>query len=163
MNPTLYSNKLVSEYLSNGCWGNRTLRDLCHENSLSYPDKIALVDLKRRLTWGEVDDYSERLASGLAELGFSKDNIILVQLYNSIELFLTLLAAEKAGVIIAGCPPTFRHAEIDSIARKTGARGIVIGENTHSFDYYHMAQDLRPSLINLKHVIFTGTNVPQDT
>ncbi len=162
MKPTLYSDGLVSEYLSDGCWENRTLCDLCHENSLSYPDKTALVDLKRRLTWSEVDDCSERLAHGLAELGFSKDTIILVQLYNSIELFLTLVAAEKAGVIVAGCPPAFRHAEIESIAHKTGAKGIIIGENTHNFDYYHMVRDLRPSLPNLTHVVFTGTNVPQD-
>jgi non-ribosomal peptide synthetase component E (peptide arylation enzyme) len=163
MKPTLYSNELVSEYLSNGCWENRTLRDLCHDNSVSYPDKTALVDFKRRITWGEVDNYSERLARGLTELGFSKDSVILVQLYNSTELFLTLLAAEKTGVIVAGCPPTFRHTEIESIARKTAARGIIIGENTHNFDYYHMVKDLRPNLTNLKHVIFTGTNVPQNT
>lgn len=163
MKPALYSDKLVSEYLDNGCWESRTLRDLCRENSVLYPDKTALVDSKSSLTWREVNDCSERLAQGFAELGFIKHGIILVQLYNSIELFLTLVAAEKAGVIVAGCPPTFRHAEIESVAGKTGARGIIIGENIHNFSYYHMVQDLRPDLVNLKHVVFTGTDVPQDT
>ncbi len=162
MKPTLYSDELVGEYLSDGCWENRTLRDLCRENARSHPAKTALVDLKRRLTWGEVDDCSERLAHSLAELGFSKDNVILVQLYNSVELFLLLVATEKAGVIVAGCPPTFRHTEIESIAYKTGARGIVIGENTHNFNYYHMVRDLRPNLPGLKQVVFAGADVPPD-
>jgi non-ribosomal peptide synthetase component E (peptide arylation enzyme) len=162
MKPTLYTDELISEYLNNGCWEHKTLRELCHESSMLYPDKTALVDSKRRVTWGEVADYSEQLALSLVKLGFSKDSIILIQLYNSIELFLTLVAAEKAGVIVAACPPNFRHAEIESIAQKTATRGIIIGENTHGFDYFRMVKDLRPNLTNLKQVIFTGTNVPRD-
>jgi len=161
MKPTLYTEAMLQEYVSNGCWEAETLRYLCQRNTKERAGKEAVVDSKTRLSWDEVEEYSDDIALSFLELGLKKDDVILVQLYNRVELFLLIIACEKAGVIMAGCPPTFRHAEIKAIARHTGAAALVVDGQSHGFDYCKMAQDISGTIPGLKHIFVADRSVPE--
>ncbi|MFC1906576.1 AMP-binding protein [Chloroflexota bacterium] len=164
MNGTRYTAELINDYVEQGFWHPTLLTaDLCDRCAREFSNKEAVVDIKTRLTWGEVNRQIDKIARGLRDLGFEKDDVLATQLPNSVEYFLLLFATEKAGTPIVGSQPTFRHAEMESILRETRAKGIVITRKFRDIDYVGMIEEIRPSLPDLKHIIIAGDDVPEGT
>ena len=64
------------------------------------PDKEALVDGDRRLTYRELNRRVNRLARGLAERGLVYGDRIAILSYNRSEFVETIMAAAKLGLIL---------------------------------------------------------------
>ncbi len=161
---TRYTEELVNDFIKRGFWDPALLAaDLCDGCARDYPDKEAVVDPKSRLTWREVGLRISRIARGLLDLGFKKDDVLATQLYNSVEYFLLFFACEKAGVTIVSALPTFRQTEMESILQQTKAKGIIIARKFRDFDYFSMVEELQPGLPELKHIIVVGDDIPRGT
>ncbi len=159
---TRYTKELINGYVREGFWDPELLiTDLSERCARDYPDEEAVVDSRSRLTWREVSRRIDRIARGLLDLGFKKDDVLATQLYNSVEYFLLFFACERAGVVMATAQPTFRQAEMEPILRQTGAKGIVIPRRFRDFDYFSMVEELQPGLPELKHVIVMGEDIPE--
>lgn len=135
-----------------------TAADCCDRNAREIGGREALVDRRRRLTWSRVKECSDRLALSLLDLGLRHDDRILVQLPNGVELFLTRLACEKAGLRLVTVTPTFRRAELAPILDFTRPAAAVIPREHRGFDHYGMIESLRPS--ELRHLLVAGEDVP---
>ncbi len=157
---TLYSQEVINDYLRKGLWTLRLTADNCDHNGRDSPDKEALVDAESHLTWAEVSEQSDRLALGLLDLGFKKDDHILVQLPNCVELYLLIIAGEKSGITIVSAQPTFRQYELRSILRHVKAKGVVIPWVFRDFDYFEMIREIKPELPDLEHIIIVGEEIP---
>ena len=131
-----------------------TAADFCDRNAREFGAKEALVDHRRRLTWGQVKELSDRLALGLLNLGLKRDAKILAQLPNWAELFLLRLACEKAGLRLVTVTPSFRAAELALIVRFTRPEAAIIPGNYRAFDYYGLLQSVRNP--ELKQIIVAG-------
>jgi acyl-CoA synthetase (AMP-forming)/AMP-acid ligase II len=59
------------------------------------PDRTALVAGSRRLTYAELDERTDRLASALASRGIGKDDHVGLQLYNDAPFVESMIAAFK--------------------------------------------------------------------
>jgi len=158
---TLYTPELIDDYVKRGLWDRTLTADNCDRNGKNYPEREAIIDSSCRLTWGKVSKLSDRLALGLLSLGLKKDDRILVQLPNCAELYLLIIAGEKAGITIVTVQPTFRHAELISIAGHVRAKAIVIPRQFRNLDYFEMVKDIEPQLSCLKHIITTGDEIPE--
>lgn len=158
-----YTKELIDEYLEKGYWDLTLMADNVDQNGRDFPDKEALVDARHRLTWAEVSQQSDRLALGLLDMGFKRDDVILVQLPNSVELYLLIVAGEKAGITIVTAQSTFRHNEIRALLRHTEAKGILIPRVFRDFNYFDMLMEFRPELSKLEHIIITGDDIPEGT
>jgi len=157
-----YTEELIKEYVEKGFWHPTMLiSDLMEQSARDYPDKEAVLDSRARLTWQEVSQRVDKIARGMLDLGFKRDDVVAIQLPNSVEYFLLFFACEKAGVIMATAQHTFRHAEMEPVLRQTRAKGIIITRKFRNFDYYEMIQELRPGLPELEHVIVLGDDVPE--
>ncbi len=156
-----YTDDLVKEYLEKGYWENTTWSDIWDRNAANIPNREAIADARRRLTWFAAKTFTDRLALGLLKLGFKKDDVLVMQIPNSVELALLRIACEKAGVICTPILRTFRQAEVEYILKYMGAPGIVIRWRFRDFDYYGMIELLKPKLPALKHVLVAGDVVPQ--
>jgi non-ribosomal peptide synthetase component E (peptide arylation enzyme) len=163
MESNIYSKELISQYWESGYWQDLTTVELCETNAREYPDVEALVDSKSRLTWAQVKQLSDRIALALLELGFKKNDVLLLQLYNCVEFYLVRLACEKAGVTCATAAATFRQAEVEAILRHLEAKGIIISWRYRNFDYFSMVQGMMPNLPSLKHILVVGDEVPEGT
>jgi len=51
--PTLYNQAMIAEYTKNGYWDSVTVADTWDQRAQDLPDKEALVDARKRLTWSE--------------------------------------------------------------------------------------------------------------
>ncbi|WP_433787065.1 amino acid adenylation domain-containing protein [Actinomycetospora sp. CA-101289] len=71
------------------------------------PDAAALVHGDERLTWGELDQRSGRLARALVEAGAGPDRVVAVSLPRSAELFVALVAVLRAGAAFLALDPDY--------------------------------------------------------
>ena len=155
-----YTNEMVDRYVKAGYWTRELTVDFWDRNASSYPDEEALVDSRNRLTWLQAKQRIDRLALGLLDLGFKKDDVLLIQLYNSVELNLIRLACEKAGILLAIVPYTFRHTELESVLKQVEAKGVFISYEFRGFNYFEMFEEIRPRVQALKHIFMIGDKVP---
>lgn len=69
-------------------------------NAAKFPDKMALKDERRSVTFDELNRRVNRLANALLGLGLKKEDKLGVVSYNCIEFMEIYLAAAKSGVIV---------------------------------------------------------------
>ncbi len=159
---TLYTPQRIQEYTKKGYWDSTTLSDLWDDNARKYPAREALVDSNTRLTWAQAKVRIDRLALGLVELGIKKDELIVIQTPNMVELVLMRVACEKAGVLCLPVLRSLRNVEVENILSRTKAVGIMIPYKFRDYDYYQMVKEVRPRLPALRHVFVVGAEVPPD-
>jgi acyl-CoA synthetase (AMP-forming)/AMP-acid ligase II len=167
----LSSEALIEEYTQKGWWGTDTILDLFLKNARSTPDAIALVDPPNRLAWtsgdpqrltyAAVDQASGRLAAGLQAAGLRKDDLIMVQLPNIVELGLIYLAAARIGAIISPLPVQFRTHELKSVMSIAKPKAFITTTNFSGFDHVAMVRGLQKDFSSLETVISLGDDLPQ--
>jgi len=158
-----YTDEMIEEYVKAGYWTKELTVDFWDRNALLYPEKEAIVDSKCRLTWSQAKQKIDTLALNLINLGFKKDDVILVQLYNSVELTLIRLACEKAGILLAIVPYTFRHAEIESVLKYVCVKGVVIPYEFRSVNYFEMYKEINSHVKGLEYIFIVGDKIPENT
>ncbi|MGB9367201.1 MAG: AMP-binding protein, partial [Xanthobacteraceae bacterium] len=91
-----------------------TLDDLFRRAAVARPDALALLDPPdrpsitdgpvRRLTYAEADRAISALAARLRGFGLPTDSVVAIQLANTVESVIALLAVMRAGLIAAPLP-----------------------------------------------------------
>ncbi len=157
--PTRYTPEMEKEYLGKGYWTRTTFAEVWDRNAREFPDKEAVVDSRTRITWGQAKVWIDRLALGFLDMGFKKDELIVLQLPNSVELNILRVAAEKAGLLSLPIMRTFRHKEVEYILQYTGAKGIVTPVEFRDFNYLDMLAEIRGNAPALKHIFTVGDKI----
>jgi fatty-acyl-CoA synthase len=85
-----------------------TFGEILRVNARRYPSKTAVVDRERRLTYGELELRTNRLAHGLAALGVGRGETVGMLVGNSVLFVELYLAIVKLGAIAV--PFNTRHA-----------------------------------------------------
>ncbi|MEJ2724626.1 MAG: long-chain fatty acid--CoA ligase [Deltaproteobacteria bacterium] len=84
----------------------RGIGDVLRLNAKYYPDKRAVVDSPKELTWRELNERVNRFSNALVGLGCRKGDRIAILAYSSIEYLESIFACAKAGLIYV--PLNFR-------------------------------------------------------
>lgn len=124
-----YTKELVARYEREGYWTSTYPVDFWEENARRNPNGDALVFGAQRFTWKSAVEAIHKLAIGLVQCGFARDDVLALQAHNSAALMLLRLAAEKAGIISLLVPPTFSKAEVCAIAERLPIAGVVLGDS----------------------------------
>ncbi len=161
--PTLYTPELIREYTRAGFWDNTSMSDLWEQNAKECPGQEAIADSRTRLTWAEANRWIDRLALGLLETGLKKDDVVVLQLPNVVELALLRVACEKSGLVCLQALRNLRSQEMAYILKHMEAVATVTPWQFRDFDYFAMIQDIRGALPGLKHVFIVGDKVPAGT
>ena len=100
----------VADHVARGWWDGTTVDALFQRTARAGGDAIALIDppnrvsldgaTPERLGWTAVADRVERTAAALLALGLVKDDIVAVQLPNTVDAMIVLLAAARLGLIV---------------------------------------------------------------
>jgi acyl-CoA synthetase (AMP-forming)/AMP-acid ligase II len=114
------------------------------------PERIALVDGDRRLTFLELDELSDRLASSLVAGGIAKGDVVACQLPNVWEYVCLLLAATKVGAIISPQHIISRASEIEYCLGFADAKAFFYIPRYADFDFQAMVTGLRSRLPALR-------------
>lgn len=159
---TRFYPELIRDYTSQGYWTNISLGDYFRRNLHDYPDKIAVADGQRELTYRELGALVERIAAGLIRAGIRPTQRIAIQLPNSIEFVAMFEAIALIGAVIVPVVPIYRNWEVKYILQATGAVGIVVPREMGGFDYVKMITDISQEVPDLKRVWAVGLEETRD-
>ncbi|MGV7216775.1 AMP-binding protein [Bradyrhizobium sp. UFLA05-112] len=141
----------------------RTLTRQPHAPALYDPiNKIRITGhLPRRLTYAEADRAIEALSAHFVESGLPANSVIAVQLPSTVEFVLTVLAAQRAGLVVAVLPLLWRHAELTAALNRTAARAIVTMSKVDGVIYADLAMHAAAEAFSIRHVCGFGTDLPE--
>ncbi len=102
-----------------------TLRDLLTVQARRFEKKVFLESADGQYSFAEVDDRTDRVASGLSRLGLRAGDRVALLMSNRPELVFFLLGAPKLGIIPVPVDPVCSQEEIISILWHSGATAVV--------------------------------------
>ncbi|GAA2597751.1 (2,3-dihydroxybenzoyl)adenylate synthase [Dactylosporangium fulvum] len=133
----------AEEYRRRGWWLPLPITDVALGSSSSYADRCAVVDGDRRLSYGELAAAVDAAASRLHRLGIRRRDHVLVQLPNSLEHVVVVLALIRLGAPPVVTLPALREYELDHIIRVTRPVAMAVPRRSRRFDHLAMAERLR--------------------
>src|ERR1035438_68416 len=90
------------------------------------PGQLAVVDGDRRFSYAEFNGYVNRLAHGLAGLGYQRGTVLALASGNSADFLAVYYACAKIGVVCVPVNLGWRPDEVAYVLGHSGARGIVV-------------------------------------
>ncbi len=146
--------------MENGTW-RVTISNSWDLNAIEVPTKDAIEDQTATLNWANAKQWIDRVALSLVEAGIGRDEVVVVQLPNSVELHLLRVACEKAGILCVPVLSNMREAEMKYGLAYTDAVAVVVPWTYRGFDYLEMIAKIRPTLPRLTHIFVGGNEVPE--
>src|SRR5438309_9296338 len=153
---TRLTDELIARYETSGHWGPETFYSVLAARAASHPDRVAIVDRGRRITYGELKTRVDRVAAGFKALGIGSGDVVTIQLPNWVEFAYVFFALERLGAVANQIGPDFRSREVDYILRFSESRAFVCPASFKNFDYVKMISALRPGLPDLEAVCVLG-------
>jgi hypothetical protein len=147
-----------------------TLDDLFRRCAAERPDALALIDPPdrpsftdgpvRRLTYAQADRAISALAARLRGFGLPTDSVVAIQLPNTVESVIALLAVLRAGLIAAPLPLLWRHGDAAAALGRVAARALIgcqrIGDTLHGDLAMHIAMET----FTIRFLCGFGENLP---
>jgi acyl-CoA synthetase (AMP-forming)/AMP-acid ligase II len=106
--------------------GRINVGDSLTRTAASRPDHLAVVDGDRRLSYAELNGYVNRLAHGLAGLGYERGAVLAIASGNSADFLAVYYACAKLGVACVPINLGWRPDEVAYVLGHSQARGIVV-------------------------------------
>jgi hypothetical protein len=153
-----------------GVAGGATLDDLFRRAVKRRPHAVALRDPPNRasfsegepktLTYAEADRIISAIAGRLRRIGLASDAIVAMQLPNTVEAVLTLLAVLRAGMIAMPLPLLWREADAIAALDRVGASALIVSGRIGAFDQYALALQVASQVFAIRSVCGFGREVP---
>jgi 2,3-dihydroxybenzoate-AMP ligase len=144
----------AAAYRRAGYWTGATLAGALLERAGAQdPGRPALIGDGEAVAFGELSGRVERLAAGLRGAGLRPGDRVVVQLPNSPDFVVLLLALWRSGLIAVMALPAYREHELRRILDLSEAAAIVVPERLHRADHLATVRGLlrergcRPTLV----------------
>ena len=106
--------------------GRINVGDSLTRTAASRPARLAVVDGDRRFTYAEFNAYVNRLAHGLAGLGYERGAALALASGNSADFLAVYFACAKLGMVCVPVNLGWRPDEVAYVLGHSHARGIVV-------------------------------------
>jgi long-chain acyl-CoA synthetase len=126
-----------------------TLPHFLERAAATYPDVTALVFLNGHLTYRELKEHVDRLATALAGLGVAKDHRVAIQLPNLPQTVIAYYAVERLGAQAVFTNPLYTTREMEHQWKDAGCRVAIVTD----FTYDQKIKDHRAELPIAQYVI----------
>lgn len=151
--PRLPRQAEIDEYYGKGYWSDRTFADILEARARATPDREAMSDARRRVTYDALWSEVKRFAEFLRRQGVQRGDVVTLQLPNRIEFPVVFFALELIGAVANKISADFRSVEVEYILKFSNSKAYVCAGQFKGFDYVAMITALRPQLPNLSLVV----------
>ncbi len=160
----------IEAYTASGIWGGDTLDGLLRRTAAEAPDRLALIDPPNkkhimgeaplRLSYGQADAIVDHLADTLATLGLARDDVVAIQLPNTVEAVLTILACFRAGLIASPLPVIWREHELATALPNIAPRALITSQRIFAHPHADMMRNIAAELMTVRFVFGFGKDLP---
>jgi 2,3-dihydroxybenzoate---[aryl-carrier protein] ligase len=147
-------------YRARGYWEGETIPAALAASIARRPGKVALVHAAERITYAQLGDRIERLATQFVRAGLKPLDRVVLQLHNVPEFLYAYFGLIRAGAIPVTALRAHRHTEVRHFINASGAAGYVIPDTLRGFDYRAMAEEMRTACPTLRRVFVAGEPMP---
>jgi acyl-CoA synthetase len=154
----MFDQALIDAYVDAGWWGSQTLAEMVAVHAAARPGEAAYIVADAPgdgiLTWAQYHQRSSEWAAVLGQAGFDPGARLGVILPDGASVHTAYLAAEKAGLVVAGIGARAGRAEIRHLLGRTGATALLTHEHHHGQPTRELVASLRAdALPELRHVV----------
>ena len=125
--------------------------DVIAIHSASRPDRLALVEGDRELTWAEYGPRRNRVAHALLDLGIATGERLVVWSPNSIEYLLSVAATSAVGGVSVPMNHRLTAGEAAYVLDDSDAVAVFVGDA-----YVDVAEEARAAAPRIRHWILLG-------
>ncbi|HZA95068.1 MAG TPA: AMP-binding protein [Burkholderiaceae bacterium] len=147
------SQATIDEYTAKGWWTDRTFFEVIERHAREHPQREAIVDGRRRITYSQLWAEVKRFAEFLRRQGVKRGDVVTLQLPNRIEFPVVFFSLELIGAVANKISADFRSTEVEYILKFSNSRVYVCASQFKGFDYLAMIRELRPRLPELSMVV----------
>jgi crotonobetaine/carnitine-CoA ligase len=133
----------------------RTVLRVLHRGASEAPDRVAILDETRSLTYREVLDEALRLGGGFTALGVGRQQPVLLMLDNHTDHAMCWFGLAAVAAIEVPVNVALRAEQLEHVIRDSGAAVLVIEDH-----YLERLDGLADAVAGLTHVVVRGT-LPQ--
>jgi acyl-CoA synthetase (AMP-forming)/AMP-acid ligase II len=144
---------MIAGYEAAGWWKDETFADVLARRVAEHPDREALYDRRRRVSYRQLAEMIDRVAAKLQSLGIGRGDVVTVQLPNWIEFAACFMAAERIGAVAIQISTDFRAREVSFILGFAESRAYICSAGFRGFDYPAMVAGIRAGLPRLEQVL----------
>ena len=151
-----YPEDRVRFFKDSGFWTDDTLVSWLAHHAKVRPDHPALAFGELRLSYRELVERANALASGFARIGLGKGDIIALQLFNIPEYIIAHVAISRLGAVTQTLHMPYRGAEMENLLGHSGARAFICVDRFGTYRTAEVAKGAADKLPSLEHVIVHG-------
>ena len=150
--------------------GGATLDELFRRAGVQSADTVALIDppnrasftdgAPRKLTYAQADRAISALAAKLCRLGLQTDTVVAIQLPNTVEMIITLLAVLRAGMIAVPMPLLWRQHDLKTALSNVGAKVFITMGHVGRVGHADIAMDVAVDLFPIRFICAYGADLP---
>jgi len=104
---------------------HRPLHEYLRQHARSKPERPAIVYYGATLSYGQLDDLSDRFANYLAVQGIGKGDRVALFMQNCPQYYICHYGVQKVGAAVGPCNPMFKERELEHQVNDLGAKILV--------------------------------------
>jgi len=158
-----YPAEAAEDYRRRGYWKGITLGEHLDDWVRRYGERIAVVAGEERISYRQLGERVERIASRLAALGIGPRDRVVVQMHNAPEFLYLSFALFKLGALPVMALPAHRETEIRYLIEFSGAVAYAAPLEFRGFNYLDMVRRIAPGTPSLKFLLVSGDDLPGGT
>lgn len=125
-------------------------------SSYRHPNKVAVLQEAKRLTFGELNSRANRLANALLGMGLEQGDRVGVILANVIEYVEICFGLAKAGLTLVPISYRLISSEVAFQLNHSDSRALIAG-----IDYLSAVEDAKADLGTIEHYLVVGESIPE--
>ena len=122
-------------------------RALLAQHAQERPHKLALQDDARSISYGELAQEVERLASLLQQQGAQRGDRLALWMPNCIEWLVSFLASARLGMTVVAVNTRFREHEVGQLLQRGRCRWLVMWPGFKGLPFVDILQQIDPAVL----------------
>jgi fatty-acyl-CoA synthase/long-chain acyl-CoA synthetase len=135
---------------------NSTIPKVLKERIQLHPERLAQIDGKDRMTFGDFGAQVDKLASGLMDLGIKPGEKVALVLPSRNTYPVAMYAVIQMGGVSVGINPMLRPNEFKHIFSDSESVAVIVADQIHGVDPLSSIREIQADLPYLRHVIVDG-------
>jgi 2,3-dihydroxybenzoate-AMP ligase len=158
-----YPPEVIEEYVRRGWWPDETFVDLFERGVRRHPEREALVDDHRRLTWSDLEREVTALAAAMGARGVGRYERVVLQLPNRSEYLVAFYAAQRLGAVPVPVVPRLGAAELRWLVELAQPAAWFFPLRDGSRGFGQVADSLGGALPHVSVAVGEGAPAPRGT